>query len=251
MKGKDCSGRDVPLLNYSPNRVADADFSTRGGSRNTDNQQAEAQHHASPSAQSCDAPTPALDRSDSMSTNTDSPKTPGWMLGPAQDSRSDPAALSIQHPIVQSHVPSQRHSQGSLSDGRSPTSYHPPPIYTSNSPYSLSLNGIPPSPYGQLSPATGPLQSSPSPPSTPATPVASGFKPVVKKYPCQFAKEYDCPETFTTSGHASRHGKKHTGEKNVKCPKCDKTFARKDNMKQHLKTHEGKGGGKSDVTMTT
>ena len=61
---------------------------------------------------------------------------------------------------------------------------------------------------------------------------------VKKKYPCPHAKLYGCSDTFTTSGHAARHGKKHTGEKNIYCPTCNKAFTRKDNMKQHERTHK-------------
>lgn len=57
------------------------------------------------------------------------------------------------------------------------------------------------------------------------------------KYPCPFAVSRACQSTFTTSGHAARHGKKHTGEKSVHCPTCNKAFARKDNMRQHQRTH--------------
>ncbi|KAI9819924.1 MAG: hypothetical protein M1827_006494 [Pycnora praestabilis] len=57
------------------------------------------------------------------------------------------------------------------------------------------------------------------------------------QYPCPFKDRVKCSDTFTTSGHAARHGKKHTGEKNIKCLECPKRFTRKDNMKQHLKTH--------------
>lgn len=57
------------------------------------------------------------------------------------------------------------------------------------------------------------------------------------KYPCPFAASHSCAATFTTSGHAARHGKKHTGEKSVHCPVCNKAFTRKDNMKQHRRTH--------------
>lgn len=57
------------------------------------------------------------------------------------------------------------------------------------------------------------------------------------KYPCPYASSHSCPATFTTSGHAARHGKKHTGEKSVLCPICNKAFTRKDNMKQHIRTH--------------
>lgn len=57
------------------------------------------------------------------------------------------------------------------------------------------------------------------------------------KYPCPYAASHGCLATFTTSGHAARHGKKHTGEKSVHCPICNKAFTRKDNMKQHIRTH--------------
>ncbi|KAF7159581.1 hypothetical protein CNMCM6106_006897 [Aspergillus hiratsukae] len=67
---------------------------------------------------------------------------------------------------------------------------------------------------------------------------AAGAKGTRKnKYPCPFAASHGCSATFTTSGHAARHGKKHTGEKSVHCPICDKAFTRKDNMKQHIRTH--------------
>ena len=81
------------------------------------------------------------------------------------------------------------------------------------------------------------MERAPSP-STPGSPLTVSVKPMPKRYACQFADKLDCREMFTTSGHASRHAKKHTGEKNVPCPRCMKRFARKDNMKQHLKTHE-------------
>ncbi|CAF9935718.1 MAG: hypothetical protein ALECFALPRED_006529 [Alectoria fallacina] len=66
---------------------------------------------------------------------------------------------------------------------------------------------------------------------------ASKNPPMKKKYPCPHAVRHNCTDTFTTSGHAARHGKKHTGEKNILCPTCKKAFTRKDNMKQHERTH--------------
>ncbi|KAL8729314.1 MAG: hypothetical protein Q9166_004811 [cf. Caloplaca sp. 2 TL-2023] len=62
--------------------------------------------------------------------------------------------------------------------------------------------------------------------------------PPKKKFPCPHATRFSCSDTFTTSGHAARHGKKHTGEKSVVCPTCNKAFTRKDNMKQHERTHK-------------
>ncbi|KAI4121180.1 MAG: hypothetical protein LQ338_006515 [Usnochroma carphineum] len=78
-----------------------------------------------------------------------------------------------------------------------------------------------------------------------ASPTAAASTPAKKKFPCPHAAKFDCADTFTTSGHASRHGKKHTGEKSVICPTCSKAFTRKDNMKQHERTHKD---GKSSAT---
>ncbi|KAL9582753.1 MAG: hypothetical protein Q9212_003117 [Teloschistes hypoglaucus] len=64
-----------------------------------------------------------------------------------------------------------------------------------------------------------------------------------KKFPCPHATRFACSDTFTTSGHAARHGKKHTGEKSVICPTCNKAFTRKDNMKQHERTHRPRDEG--------
>lgn len=57
-----------------------------------------------------------------------------------------------------------------------------------------------------------------------------------KRFPC---KHPGCKESYTTSGHASRHAKIHNGEKNIPCSfeGCTKRFTRSDNMKQHLQTH--------------
>lgn len=74
---------------------------------------------------------------------------------------------------------------------------------------------------------TSPTNSAPAPP--------TGKK---NKYPCPYSQSHNCSATFTTSGHAARHGKKHTGEKGVHCPICNKAFTRKDNMKQHERTHK-------------
>ena len=74
---------------------------------------------------------------------------------------------------------------------------------------------------------------------------------IKKKYPCPHAKAYSCPDMFTTSGHAARHGKKHTGEKNILCPTCNKAFTRKDNMKQHERTHKPGQDSSSTVRAPT
>ena len=85
--------------------------------------------------------------------------------------------------------------------------------------------------------ATSPTQGTPTTASSGTTSNLANTLPVRKKYPCPHAKLHNCTDKFTTSGHAARHGKKHTGEKNVVCPHCHKAFTRKDNMKQHERTH--------------
>ena len=81
-------------------------------------------------------------------------------------------------------------------------------------------------------------QTAKSDKATATTPTSATSKLPKKKYPCPHAAKYSCSDTFTTSGHAARHGKKHTGEKNIHCPTCNKAFTRKDNMKQHERTHK-------------
>lgn len=99
-------------------------------------------------------------------------------------------------------------------------------------PYATDL--IPTPPLNLTSPTTAVAPASSTPEKSASN---NGAKPAKKKYPCPHAAKYNCQDTFTTSGHAARHGKKHTGEKNIRCPVCDKAFTRKDNMKQHERTH--------------
>ncbi|KAL8738965.1 MAG: hypothetical protein Q9190_007915 [Brigantiaea leucoxantha] len=67
-----------------------------------------------------------------------------------------------------------------------------------------------------------------------------------KKFPCPYSILFSCTDTFSTSGHAARHGKKHTGQKPVACSTCNKAFTRKDNMKQHERTHKKSSSCTSD-----
>ncbi|KAL6251047.1 hypothetical protein RBB50_001255 [Rhinocladiella similis] len=99
--------------------------------------------------------------------------------------------------------------------------------------------GLPPPPHNSA--PTSSTQSATSPATSAAAPAKKN------KYPCPYAQSHNCHATFTTSGHAARHGKKHTGEKGVHCPICNKAFTRKDNMKQHERTHKGsRSGSNSD-----
>lgn len=98
-------------------------------------------------------------------------------------------------------------------------------------------------PHATTSSRILPTVTSPTEPLSPRTPLggptelASSRVNRKNKYPCPYAASHGCSATFTTSGHAARHGKKHTGEKSVHCPICNKAFTRKDNMKQHRRTH--------------
>ncbi|KAJ9632881.1 hypothetical protein H2204_007611 [Knufia peltigerae] len=113
----------------------------------------------------------------------------------------------------------------------------PAPLHPSLQPlavHSPISTGLPPP---STSAPTSSTQSSTSPTTSAAAPAKKN------KYPCPYAQSHNCQATFTTSGHAARHGKKHTGEKGVHCPICNKAFTRKDNMKQHERTHKGSQSG--------
>lgn len=138
------------------------------------------------------------------------------------------------------HQPPRRESPSSQSPdssycytNRSTPSYYPS--------YAQDADAYPPSATLPSSERRRSLASAPEPPS-PQTSLGGSRDQASKgprknKYPCPYAASHACSATFTTSGHAARHGKKHTGEKSVHCPVCNKAFTRKDNMKQHIRTH--------------
>ncbi|KAI9839965.1 MAG: hypothetical protein M1819_000157 [Sarea resinae] len=220
MEGVNASGRRISLLNDEPMRLHNH---SRTSSFTT-------QMSPSPTSYSLDAP--RLLRPDSASSiETTSPVTPSYGI-PQLQSRS-----------------------GSLSS----------PQLSYSTAYGSSMNGFPDSteyPYynhlkayettGYPEPPQPPSGFLRSPPKSSAT-LQSASSKITKKnsYPCPYKKSLGCLDTFTTSGHAARHGKKHTGEKNVLCPICNKAFTRKDNMKQHQRTHElGRGSSASPAGTT-
>jgi len=75
-------------------------------------------------------------------------------------------------------------------------------------------------------------------PSSSSAAASANSRPKKNSYPCPMAKQFNCHDYFTTSGHAARHAKKHTGKKDAFCPECNKAFTRKDNMEQHRRTHQ-------------
>jgi uncharacterized Zn-finger protein len=60
------------------------------------------------------------------------------------------------------------------------------------------------------------------------------------QYICPYATSHACTTRFTTSSHAARHGRTHTGIRSFQCPACNRMFSRRDNMKSHYRTHRAK-----------
>ncbi|KEQ60930.1 uncharacterized protein M437DRAFT_53247 [Aureobasidium melanogenum CBS 110374] len=130
-------------------------------------------------------------------------------------------------------------------DESTPSVYPPVPEAQAVAPY--------PMPASQVASSTAPVMSQPMAPayrnsnspvseSSRAAPAANKASTKKNQYPCPLAKVYNCSDYFTTSGHAARHAKKHTGKKDAFCPECNKAFTRKDNMEQHRRTHQNVRG---------
>ncbi|MCJ1475892.1 Zinc finger and SCAN domain-containing protein 5B [Lambiella insularis] len=192
--------------------------------------------------------TPPLARLDSTSSQgtlqTPSPMTPMYPFDPLEQNKTS----ASRDPYYRSNGPYYVHQ---APDGAQQPHYNHIPIrgellmddvYPSlGTPlqtqlaYATSELGTPISPQPTLQTPTTATSSASQPASSPAN---NNSKIAKKKYHCPHATKYACTDTFTTSGHAARHGKKHTGEKNILCPTCNKAFTRKDNMKQHERTHK-------------
>ena len=215
--------------------------------------------------------TPPLSRLNSISSvgtqTTPSPMTPEYPFEPLDQSKSNghpyfsiyqrsngsayPTMPQAQDPSGQPYFPylNQRMSDAQMEDpfpnlDQAPLHPVPPqPQYptATDTPLSMPLTtALPPQitqPSSKPSPVINTTSSNPTNNSDQSSSTSS--KAIKKKYPCPHAVRFSCGDTFTTSGHAARHGKKHTGEKNIHCPTCNKAFTRKDNMKQHERTHKG------------
>jgi len=173
-------------------------------------------------------PTPQLVRShssDSMDNQTPSPITPDFSidnsLGSPQFSHS--GFFNTRH--HQSQPPQPAHKDMDASFPVMSMAYHPAQAHAS---YYVQ----------QQQPAPAPTQ----PADTQTASSVSASRPKKNQYPCPLAKQENCHDFFTTSGHAARHSKKHTGRKDAICPECNKAFTRKDNMEQHRRTHKGGRG---------
>ncbi|KZF26391.1 hypothetical protein L228DRAFT_264792 [Xylona heveae TC161] len=215
MNGTNASGRMVSLLNEEPSRPSVHSRSTSSISHSSfrDSISPRLWDRYSPYAS---PETPVLERLGSTSSlESPPPLTPIYATAPqpfalTMEAASHPALASAGPPPYAVSAARDPHIYASGADDLAATAPTAPPFSRTSS----------------LVEPTSPL--------TPGTAI-----PAKKNsYPCPYKKSLGCLDTFTTSGHAARHGKKHTGEKNVLCPICGKAFTRKDNMKQHQRTHE-------------
>lgn len=199
--------------------------------------------------------TPPLSRLNSTSSkasssmmDSPSPKTPVYNF--------DPQLITPYDPLLRQDVSNYLPSPSAITPLMDTLMIVAPAQEQMLAYQSKSINNPMPSNYPGLpvSPADGqqlatPSSSSKSNSLVQASNPASNAPVKKNKYPCPYASSHHCTATFTTSGHAARHGKKHTGEKGVHCPVCNKAFTRKDNMKQHERTHKSSvSGSNSDDT---
>ncbi|KAJ2778619.1 Heat shock transcription factor [Coemansia javaensis] len=95
-----------------------------------------------------------------------------------------------------------------------------------------------PSPPADNAPSPSPqaaADASSPPPADPAAPDPA------KPFACSL-----CDSRFGRMEHVKRHQLVHTGERQHECPVCCKPFARKDNMVQHMRSHQRQGETASD-----
>ena len=240
MDGRNCSGRKISLLNDSGD-VAAAPSKIQLQSLSV---------HSRASS-SC-ASTPSL-----------SPQTPQLVRSSSSDSRTfaSPSPLTPSLNAFDSHYhahrqqPQQQHyhiySQSyAKMDDPNASMYPPIPDATGAMPQAYPMPQMQPMPpqgnQHQVYRASNSPASEPSRVSTVSATSNSKSQPKKNQYPCPMAKQFGCTDFFTTSGHAARHAKKHTGKKDAFCPECNKAFTRKDNMEQHRRTHQtGRGGSRT------
>ncbi|MCJ1382143.1 hypothetical protein MMC17_005255 [Xylographa soralifera] len=272
MEVLNASGRKVSLLNddrpaYGPDSRSRPNDHSRKSSCSTqrsrdDSDSSQLSSLASPTHSPRHAP--HLARFDSTSSqgtlHTPSPMTPTYPFDPLDQSKNHPPSnVYSNYPATGPYYAPPRPQDGGqlpyytnipirselLMDDPYPSLG--PPLQTQFA-YATSDLATPISPPSNLQ---TPVTATASAASSASTPTNSISKIGKKKYVCPHATRYNCTDTFTTSGHAARHGKKHTGEKNILCPTCNKAFTRKDNMKQHERTHKAGSGSGSGEQATT
>jgi hypothetical protein len=243
MDGRNSFGRRISLLNEASeveahrktNRPVEHALPSLGAVAFPFRTQRTSSYASSPNSS---PPTPELVRSDSSDSSnmnrTPSPTTPNFDFNALVNHKQGDALFphqaffspqqTQQDPISNyPPIPQQQHAGVNYTYPAPPHSIAPQPSLYQQQP-------APPPPPSDI-------DSRPPQPSSSST---SNSKGSSKKnsYPCPLAKQYNCQDYFTTSGHAARHAKKHTGKKDAFCPECNKAFTRKDNMEQHRRTHQ-------------
>lgn len=245
MDGKNSIGCRISLLNDSEGPRQISSSSSRSD-RSTSSNRLPSLPRSLHSRTSSFASTPVLspqtppltrsDSSDSKIMQIPSPLTPDFTFD---------AAFPTQH-----QLPSPLFTQKTSFSPQMPKDSHPM-VYPLSGTYPYPPPQLQQQAYMPVN-APVPVPAPVSPSIAPEAKAGSSAKAPSKKnhYPCPMAKQYNCPDHFTTSGHAARHAKKHTGRKDAVCPECNKAFTRKDNMEQHRRTHQsGRNAPKSGDEM--
>ncbi|KAF2484357.1 hypothetical protein BDY17DRAFT_126767 [Neohortaea acidophila] len=267
MDGRNCTGRKISLLNDISAAAALPQRKVQLPPLLSHAYSQDYQHRPQPPSRdsSCEstpslAPqTPQLSRTssrDSRSFSTPSPLTPSYN---SFESGATPDTATPRKSRSDHHFYSRHHSYSTMDDSTIPL-YPPIPDATSMMPSVYPMpQQLPPQQLSQTSPPQHQRPSS-SPASEPshvstlsAASNSNKAQPKKNQYPCPMAKQVGCTDYFTTSGHAARHAKKHTGKKDAFCPECNKAFTRKDNMEQHRRTHQngGRAARASNTSATT
>lgn len=251
MDGRDSSGRTISLLNSSS--------TSEGGDWKRFPPRRPLPQRVPSSCATSPSPSPARDSPPTLSRSSSSSDSRHLApISPLTPSDTNPQLDSI----FRAHQPQHqqyflpRPSQGKMDD-QNASMYPPIPDATGamTSAYPMPAQiaqQLPP----QQPPAQSVYRSSTSPSSEPSrvstVSATSNAKSQPKKnsYPCPMAKQFGCTDFFTTSGHAARHAKKHTGKKDAFCPECNKAFTRKDNMEQHRRTHQNGRGNPRPANAT-
>ncbi|KAI5275754.1 hypothetical protein E4T47_01273 [Aureobasidium subglaciale] len=237
MDGKNSIGRKVSLLN--------------------DDSHTAAVLHRLPPLSVYYRPTHSRSPSLASSTPSVSPQTPRLVRSESSDSRGlplsplTPPPTSFDHPhhskSAHSHYFAGPAASFAKMDDSTTSVYPPVPDAQAAAPYPMPISQVASS-TSQHMPQTYRSSNSPVSESSRAAPAANKASTKKNHYPCPLAKHYNCSDFFTTSGHAARHAKKHTGKKDAFCPECNKAFTRKDNMEQHRRTHQNvRGPSKTSV----
>lgn len=248
MDGYNATGRKISLLNDSgdvaavPTKVQLPQLTAH--SRTT----------SCTSTPSLSPQTPQLSRSDSSDSrafSTPSPLTPSFDESFGQATRTHPPKQQQQHhqQYYLANNPYAKMDDQNASmyppipdpTGAMPTAYPMPAQMASQQPLPQQQ-----APQNAVYRGSNSPSSEPSRVSTVSQQSNNKNQPKKNQYPCPMAKQVGCTDFFTTSGHAARHAKKHTGKKDAFCPECNKAFTRKDNMEQHRRTHQnGRGSSRT------